>query len=404
MARSCTTGHRIPSREQKKANIYKGRITASSPRSKPVFVDYGAERHGFLPLKEISASTSAPGARATAVNIRDVLKEGQEIVVQVEKEERGNKGAALTTFISLAGRFLVLMPNNPRAGGVSAAASRARTATRCARRWTQLKIPDGMGAIIRTAGVGRSPKNCSGTSTTSRRSGKAIAEADSSPPRALPDLPGERRRHPRAARLPADDIGEILVDDESAFQKAQEFMQRSCREEPAQAEALQGRRAAVHALPDREPDRIGLRAQGAAALRRLIVIDYTEALVSIDINSARATRAATSRRPRSTPTSKRPTRSRASCASAMLGGLIVIDFIDMEQPKNQREVEDRLRDAVKPTAPACRSGASRASACWRCRASACALRWASPATSAARAAMASAASAASNRWRSPSCA
>ena len=160
----------IPSKEQKKANIYKGRISRIEPSLEACFVDYGAERHGFLPLKEISKDYFRQKSDGGRTNMRDLLSEGQEVIVQVEKEERGNKGAALTTFISLAGRFLVLMPNNPRAGGVS---RRIEGEDRDQMRQVmdELVIPDGMGAIVRTAGVGRRPPSCSGTSTTSRASG-----------------------------------------------------------------------------------------------------------------------------------------------------------------------------------------------------------------------------------------
>ena len=228
----------VLSREQKKANIYKGRITRVEPSLEACFVDYGSERHGFLPLKEISRSYFRSGADLSGrINIREVLQEGQEVMVQVDKEERGNKGAALTTFISLAGRFMVLMPNNPRAGGVS---RRVEGDDRDELReaMAALQIPDGMGVIIRTAGVGRSAEELQWDLDYLCRSG----------------MPSTRPRHERAApfliyqesnviiRALRDyvrtDIGEILVDDEKMYQEAHTFMEKVMPAEPQQAQAL----------------------------------------------------------------------------------------------------------------------------------------------------------------------
>ena len=216
----------LPSREQKKANVYKGRISRVEPSLEACFVDYGAQRHGFLPLKEVSkdffAKSAQPGGR---LNIRELLSEGQELLVQVEKEERGNKGAALTTFISLAGRFLVLMPNNPRAGGVS---RRIEGEDRDQMRevMNQLTIPDGMGAIVRTAGVGRSAEELQWDLDNLRAQWVEIAAAATDRP--APFLVyRESDAVTRALRdYLSDDVGEILVDDTAAFQKAQEYMQR----------------------------------------------------------------------------------------------------------------------------------------------------------------------------------
>ena len=192
----------IPSREQKKANIYKGRITRIEPSLDAAFVEYGADRHGFLPLKEISREyfVSEPGAD-TRINIRDVLREGQDIVVQVDKEERGTKGAALTTFISLAGRFIVLMPNNPRAGGVSRRISgEDRDVIREALH--DLEVPEGMGVIVRTAGVGRSARRTQlGPRLPAGHLG-GDQERRCLPPRTLPDLPGQQRHYPGPSRPP----------------------------------------------------------------------------------------------------------------------------------------------------------------------------------------------------------
>src|SRR6202043_3314760 len=216
----------IPSREQKKSNIYKGRITRVEPSLEAAFVEYGAQRHGFLPLKEVSKeyfrTQPAAGGR---LNIKDLLQEGQELIVQVEKEERGNKGAALTTFVSLAGRFLVLMPNNPRAGGVS---RRIEGEDRDQMRevMNQLQIPDGMGAIVRTAGVGRSAEELQWDLDNLKSQWEQIEAAGRDRP--APFLVfRESDAVTRAMRdYLSDDIGEVLVDSQAAFQKAQEYMQR----------------------------------------------------------------------------------------------------------------------------------------------------------------------------------
>jgi ribonuclease E len=337
----------IPSREQKKANVYKARIARIEPSLEAVFVDYGAARHGFLPVKEISKEFFRDGAPQGNRNIREVLSEGQEIVVQVEKEERGNKGAALTTFISLAGRFLVLMPNNPRAGGVS---RRIEGEDRDQMRdiMAQLQIPEGMGAIIRTAGVGRSAEELQWDLDNLRTQWDAIASAIGTRP--APFLVyQESDAVTRAMRdYLTDDVGEILVDDESAFQKAQEYMQRFM---PVDAQ----RRLKMYAEDVPLFTRFQIENQIESAYAHKVelpsggslVIDYTEALLSIDINSARSTRGS------DIETTAFNTNLEAADEIARqlrirdAGGLIVIDFIDMESTKNQRDVEDRLRDAVK---------------------------------------------------------
>src|SRR5450631_1716011 len=215
----------IPSREQKKANIYKARISRVEPSLEACFVDYGAERHGFLPLKEVSKEYFRSSAQGGRGNIRDLLTEGQELIVQVEKEERGTKGAALTTFISLAGRFLVLMPNSPRAGGVS---RRIEGEERDQMRevMAQLQIPDGMGAIVRTAGVGRSVEELQWDLDNLKTQWDQIDAAGKDRP--APFLVfRESDAVTRAMRdYLSDDIGEVLVDDPDAFQKAQEYVQR----------------------------------------------------------------------------------------------------------------------------------------------------------------------------------
>src|SRR5579883_2030443 len=214
----------LPSREQKKANVYKGRISRVEPSLEACFVDYGAQRHGFLPLKEVSKEyfRTAPHGR---MNIRELLTEGQEFLVQVEKEERGNKGAALTTFISLAGRFLVLMPNNPRAGGVSRRIE-GEDRDQMREAMSGLQIPDGMGAIVRTAGVGRSTEELQWDLNNLKAAWDAIVQANDSRPAPFLIFQ-ESDAVTRGLRdYFSDDVGECLIDQPEAFQKAQEYMQR----------------------------------------------------------------------------------------------------------------------------------------------------------------------------------
>src|SRR5688500_15749514 len=215
----------IPSKEQKKANIYKGRISRIEPSLEACFIDYGAERHGFLPLKEISKDYFRKNSDGGRANMRDLLSEGQEVIVQVEKEERGNKGAALTTFISLAGRFLVLMPNNPRAGGVSRRVE-GDDREQLREAMDNLQIPDGMGAIVRTAGVGRTPEELQWDLNNLGDVWIAIKQASEG--RAAPFLIyQESKAILRALRdYLSDDIGEILVDKQEIHDEAQEYMQR----------------------------------------------------------------------------------------------------------------------------------------------------------------------------------
>jgi ribonuclease E len=256
----------LRSREQKKANVYKGRISRVEPSLEACFVEYGSQRHGFLPLKEVSKEFFRQSPQGGRLNIRELLTEGQEILVQVEKEERGTKGAALTTFISLAGRFLVLMPNNPRAGGVS---RRIEGEDRDQMReiMGQLNIPEGMGAIVRTAGVGRTVEELQWDLDNLRTQWDQIAAAAGERP--APFLVyRESDAVTRAMRdYLSDDIGEVLVDDPPAFQKAQEYMQRFMPADIQRRLKLYSD-SAVHAFPDRKPDRVRLRTQGAATLRR----------------------------------------------------------------------------------------------------------------------------------------
>ncbi|HEX7011885.1 MAG TPA: Rne/Rng family ribonuclease, partial [Steroidobacteraceae bacterium] len=336
----------IPSREQKKANVYKGRITRIEPSLEACFVDYGAERHGFLPLKEISKEYFKNGQTPGRANIRELLEEGQELIVQVEKEERGTKGAALTTFISLAGRFLVLMPNNARAGGVSRRIE-GEEREQLREALDQVHIPDGMGAIVRTAGVGRSAEELQWDLDNLKQVWDAISSAAQGRPAPFL-IYQESKAIIRALRdYLSDDIGEILIDNREVFAEAQEYMQRFM---PAALRKLKFYEDAVplftrfqieNQIESAHSHKVNLPSGGS------IVIDPTEALVAIDINSARATRGA------DIETTALQTNLEAAEEVARqlrlrdLGGLIVIDFIDMESPKNQRAVEERLREAVK---------------------------------------------------------
>jgi ribonuclease E len=338
----------IPSREQKKSNIYKGRITRVEPSLEAAFVDYGAQRHGFLPLKEVSKEyfRSQP-ANQGRLNIKDLLQEGQELIVQVEKEERGNKGAALTTFISLAGRFLVLMPNNPRAGGVSRRIE-GEDRDQMREAMNGLQIPDGMGAIVRTAGVGRSTEELQWDLNNLKAAWDAIVQANDGRPAPFLIFQ-ESDAVTRGLRdYFSDDVGECLIDQPEAFQKAQEYMQRFM---PPDAQ----RKLKLYQDPVPLFTRYQIESQIESAYSHKVilpsggslVIDHTEALVSIDINSARSTRGG------DIEATARNTNLEAAEEIARqlrlrdIGGLIVIDFIDMESQANQRAVEDMLRDAVK---------------------------------------------------------
>jgi ribonuclease E len=337
----------IPSKEQKKANIYKGRISRIEPSLEACFVDYGSERHGFLPLKEISKDYFRKGSDSGRGNMRDLLHEGQEVIVQVEKEERGNKGAALTTFISLAGRFLVLMPNNPRAGGVS---RRIEGEDRDQMRQVmdELVIPDGMGAIVRTAGVGRAAQELQWDLDNLKAQWDQIDAATKDRP--APYLVyRESDAVTRSLRdYLTDDIGEVLVDDDATFATAQEYMTRFM---PPEAQKrlkrytddvpLFTRYQIENQIESAYAQKVELPSGGS------IVINYTEALVSIDINSARATRGSDIETTATNTNLEAADEVARQLRIRDIGGLIVIDFIDMEESKNQRAVEDRLRDAVK---------------------------------------------------------
>ncbi len=337
----------VPSREQKKSNIYKGKITRIEPSLEAAFVNYGAERHGFLPFKEISKQYfgNAPRDEGGKPILKDALKVDQEVIVQVEKEERGNKGAALTTFISLAGRFLVAMPQNPRAGGVSRRIE-GDDRDELKKVLDSLEMPDGMGVIVRTAGVGRSSEEMQWDLDYLTQVWQAIEKAAAEKP--APFLVYQEsniviralRDHYR------NDVGEILIDSDEAFQQAHDFMSM----------VMPGSLNKLKLFKDKLPlfNRFQIENQIESAFSRevslpsggAIVIDHTEALTSIDVNSARATRGSDIE-----DTAKQTNLEAADEIARQLrirdlGGLIVIDFIDMMQNKNQREVESRLRNAV----------------------------------------------------------
>jgi ribonuclease E len=336
----------IPSKEQKKANIYKGRITRVEPSLEACFVDYGADRHGFLPLKEISRDYFQSGADHSKAGIRELLKEGQELLVQVEKEERGNKGAALTTFVSLAGRYMVLMPNNPRAGGVSRRIEGDDRAN-LKEVLDQLKLPDEMGLIIRTAGLGREAEELQWDLDYLLQLWTAIDEAGKSRPAPFL-IYQESRLIIRALRdYMRNDIGEILIDSEELLNDAREFVQQVMPQNLRKLKLYDDTvplfsRFQIETQIENAFDRTVRLPSGGS-----IVIDQTEALTAIDINSSKATKGG----------DIEETAFNTNCEAAVevarqlrireAGGLIVIDFIDMESPRHQREVEDKLRDALR---------------------------------------------------------
>jgi ribonuclease E len=336
-----------PSREQRKANIYKGRIARIEPSLDAAFVDYGADRHGFLPMKEISreyfVAEPEPGGR---MNIRDLLREGQEIVVQVDKEERGNKGAALTTFISLAGRFIVLMPNNPRGGGVSRRISgEERDEIREAMH--DLEVPRGMGVIIRTAGVGRSVEELNWDLEYLLGIWEAIKAAVVSRPAPFLIFQDSNAIVRALRDHMANDVGEILVDDAGTHEEARQFMER------AMPQNL--RKLRLYEDPVPLFTRFQIESQIESAFSHTVtlpsggslVIEQTEALVSIDINSARATKGEDIEDTAFATNLEAAEEVARQCRLRDLGGLLVVDFIDMNSQRHQREVENRLRDAMK---------------------------------------------------------
>jgi ribonuclease E len=335
----------LPSRERKKANIYKARITRVEPSLEAVFVNFGAERHGFLPFKEIARS--AVGApEDTDRPIRDFLKDGQQLLIQVEKEERGNKGAALTTYISLAGRYLVLMPNNPRAGGVSRRIE-GEDRTELREALADLKIPEGMGVIARTAGVGRTTEELQWDLDYMTALWTAILEA-SGEAQAPALIHQESNVIIRALRdHMRNDVGEVVIDDETVYRQALEFVER------VMPSSL--RKIRHYADPVPLFNRFQIESQIESAFDRdvalpsggALVIDHTEALISIDVNSARSTKGVDIEETAFHTNLEAAEEVARQLRIRDLGGLIVIDFIDMSSNKHQREVETRLRKALE---------------------------------------------------------
>jgi ribonuclease E len=337
----------VPGREQKKANIYKGRITRVEPSLEAAFVEYGSERHGFLPLKEIARAYFSDKARSSSgrVNIQEAIKEGQELIIQVEKEERGNKGAALTTFISLAGRYLVLMPNNPRAGGVSRRIE-GQDRTELREAMSELQIPEDMGLIVRTAGVGKNSEELQWDLDYLIQLWQAIEHSAEKQAPFL--IYQESNVIIRSIRdyLRAD-IGEIVIDDKDVFSQAERFINQVM---PQYGKKLRH-------YDDEVPlfSRYQIESQIESAFRRevslpsggAIVIDHTEALTSIDINSARATKGADIEETALNTNLEAADEIARQLRLRDLGGLFVIDFIDMTPSRNQREVENRLKEALK---------------------------------------------------------
>ncbi|MGG4610215.1 ribonuclease E [Providencia sp. Me31A] len=337
-----------PGHEQKKANIYKGKITRIEPSLEAAFVDYGAERHGFLPIKEIAREYFPSNYHSQGrPNIKDVLKEGQEVIVQVDKEERGNKGAALTTFISLAGSYLVLMPNNPRAGGISRRIE-GEDRTELKEALSSLEIPDGMGLIVRTAGVGKSAESLQQDLLYRLRHWEAIQKAAENRPAPFL-IHQESNVIVRAFRdYLRPDIGEILIDNPKIVEMARNHIEAIGRGDFA---------SKIKHYSGDVPlfSHYQIESQIESAFQRevrlpsggALVIDTTEALTAIDINSSRSTRGGDIEETAFNTNLEAADEIARQLRLRDLGGLIVIDFIDMTPVRHQREVENRLREAVR---------------------------------------------------------
>ncbi|MEX0638247.1 MAG: Rne/Rng family ribonuclease, partial [Burkholderiales bacterium] len=334
------------SREQRKSNIYKGIITRIEPSLEAAFIDYSEERHGFLPFKEIDKAYFRAGVDVGRARIQDALDEGQDLIVQVEKDERGTKGAALTTFISLAGRYLVLMPNNPRGGGVS---RRVEGEDRNELRDTldKLQVPEGMSVIARTAAIGRSPEELQWDLNYLLQLWSAVEGAGKTQDKKPFLIYLESSLVIRAIRdYFQPDIGEILIDTDEIYEQARAFMQTVMPANVAKVKLyrddvpLFSRFQIEHQIESAYSRHVNLPSGGA------IVIDHTEAIVAVDVNSARATKGG--------DIEETALRTNLEAADEVarqlrlrdLGGLIVVDFIDMESQKNQREVENRFREAL----------------------------------------------------------
>ncbi|MBL1294663.1 MAG: Rne/Rng family ribonuclease [Thiotrichales bacterium] len=338
-----------PHRQRQKSNIYKGKITRIEPSLEAAFVDFGSQRHGFLPFKEIAQSyyqKDANGQIPKSPSIKDVLKEGQEVIVQIDKEERGNKGAALTTMISLAGRYLVLMPNSPRGGGISRRASQAER-DQLRETLDQLEIPEKMGIIVRTAGTGKDVEDLKWDLEYLTQLWQAIEDAIAKKP--APFLVyQESNIIIRALRdSMSRDIGEIYIDDNKIYSQAHDFVQM----------VMPQHLSKIKHYEESTPlfTRFQIETQIETAYQRevnlpsggALVIDHTEALLSIDINSARATKGSDIEETALNTNLEAADEIARQLRIRDLGGLIVIDFIDMTPARNQREVENRIKAALK---------------------------------------------------------
>ncbi|WP_026973535.1 ribonuclease E [Aliagarivorans marinus] len=336
-----------PGHEQKKANIYKGKITRVEPSLEAAFVDYGAERHGFLPMKEIAREYFPEGYTYQGrPNIKEVVKEGQEVIVQIDKEERGNKGAALTTFISLAGSFLVLMPNNPRAGGISRRIE-GDERTQLKEAMNGLELPQGMGLIVRTAGVGKSAEELQWDLKVLLNHWASIKEsADNRPAPFL--IHQESNVIVRAIRdYLRRDVGEILIDNRKIFDQAKQHIELVRPDFVSRIKRYEGEVPMFNHYQIESQIESAFQREVRLPSGGSIVIDPTEALTSIDINSARATKGGDIEETALQTNLEAADEIARQLRLRDLGGLVVIDFIDMTPVKNQREVENRFREAVK---------------------------------------------------------
>jgi len=335
-----------PSKEQKKSNIYKGRIIRLEPSLEAAFVEYGGERHGFLPLKEISRDYFQAGVDPNKSGLKELLREGQEVVVQVDKEERGNKGAALTTFISLAGRYMVLMPNSPTAGGVSRRIE-GEDRAELKKAMDALTIPDDMGVIIRTAGVGRDAEELQWDLDYLLQVWRSVAEAALTKPASFL-IYQESRLIIRALRdYMRPDIGEILVDTPEMYAEARDFVEQ----------VMPHNLRKLKEYTDDTPlfNRFQIESQIENAYERTVrlpsggalVIDQTEALTAVDVNSARATKGSDIEETALNTNLEAADEVARQMRLRDLGGLVVIDFIDMSSTRHQRDVENRLQNALK---------------------------------------------------------
>ena len=336
-----------PGHEQKKSNIYKGKITRVEPSLEAAFVDYGADRHGFLPLKEIAKTYFPKGYKFDGrPNIKDVIQEGQQVIVQVDKEERGQKGAALTTFISLAGSYLVLMPNNPRAGGISRRIE-GDERTQLKEALATLELPDGMGLIVRTAGVGKSAEELGWDLKVLIHHWQAIEEAAETRPAPFL-IHQESNVIFRAIRdYLRRDIGEILIDDETIFERAKEHINLVRPDFVQRVKLYKGDVPLFNHYQIESQIESAFQREVRLPSGGSLSIDPSEALTSIDINSAKATKGGDIEETALQTNLEAAEEVARQLRLRDVGGLIVIDFIDMTPPRHQREVENRLKEALK---------------------------------------------------------